>query len=145
MRGTARPSSSSSPDVGVISLASSRASVDLPEPLSPTTAVTCPGVSAQRHVVDRVHHWSGRPRPRPRRQAGAGATAVHREVLGEAARLQHGRVVSGAASAGAVMPYSLAEPALRDSVACSDTSAAWRRPARSDARRLPLELEAAAS
>ena len=40
------PSSSNSPEVGVTMRASMRAKTDLPDPLSPTTAVTRPAYSA---------------------------------------------------------------------------------------------------
>ena len=45
-RGAGWPSSSSWPEVGFSSWANSRASVDLPEPLSPTIAVIRPAGSA---------------------------------------------------------------------------------------------------
>ena len=67
------------PEVGMTSWASSRARVDLPEPLSPTTAVTRAGGSAS----DTSSTACTDRRP------------VHCEVLGQAAGLEHRRGPSG--------------------------------------------------
>ena len=58
--------------MGEISRASIRASVDLPEPLSPTTAVTRAGAQGQRDVLDGVHHGARWPGAEPRGPAGPG-------------------------------------------------------------------------
>ena len=63
--------------------ASIRASVDLPEPLSPTTAVTDERASADRHVLHRVHN------------AAAAQAVPHLEQLGQVPRLQGRRVRAG--------------------------------------------------
>ena len=72
---TSPPSKRTLPSLGSISRARSRATVLLPLPLSPTSAVTVPGTQLERDVVDRV-------------QARAMQRAADREVLREAANLE---------------------------------------------------------
>ena len=72
------PSSRSSPAVGLISRAKSRASVDSPEPLSPTIAATSRGRDGQVYVAGCMHHAAARVQP---------GGAQH-EVLGQAAGLE---------------------------------------------------------
>ena len=89
------PPSSSSPDVGGSSRASTRASVDLPDPLSPTTAVTWARGSATRDVLQGVHHRGAAGIAGPalaQPAAGGPQRLVHREVLGDVPGLQQRRV-----------------------------------------------------
>ena len=50
-----RPSKRTEPDVGCSSRSSSRAVVDLPQPLSPTIPNVSPRRTSKRDAVDRVH------------------------------------------------------------------------------------------
>ena len=102
---TSRPSKRTVPGVGSISRSTSRPTVDLPQPDSPTSASVSPASTVKRHAVDRAHHG---------RSAARSSDRAHDEVLDE--RPSHAR---GAARAHATSLLQRRLPAARD-VAVAD-------------------------
>ena len=119
--GAGWPSSSSWPEVGFSSRANSRASVDLPEPLSPTIAVIRPAGSASETSVNRVH----------------GTAPAGREVLGDLPGLEQRRTVHGhrRGRGRAAPPSGKPCPRLRRSVIGTGLVALGACPPRPAARR----------